>query len=189
MTFNRILESRKISAYRLSKESGVPYMTINDLINKKTSLAKCNSETVYKIAKSLDVSVEELVEPYLKNRPPFDLFKSNVCHRLKELGDIAFLIDLLDNDEITYYYNLEWFPECLYLLAMLDYISGENNVALCSDYNNLRKLKLPSVVYPSSVIVQDIVSNSNKARKDAWENSIPEFKQFNIVENEVRNIV
>ena len=125
----------------------------------------------------------------MKSRPTFELFKSNVCHRLKALGDMDFLMDLIDSDEITHYYNLEWYPECLYLLAMLDYISRINHVALCSKYDSLRKLKLSSVIYPSSIIAQDIITNTDNAKKESWENAIPEFKRFNIVENDVRNIV
>ena len=189
MTFNRIVQNKNLTAYRLSKKSGVPYMTINDLMNYKTTLTKCNTETVYKIAKALDTSVEELIEPYMKNRPSFELFKSNVCHKLKELGDISFLMDLIDSDDIMHYYDLEWYPECLYLLAMLDYVSRVNHVALCSEYDDLRRLKLSSVVYPSSILAQDIVTNTDNAKKEAWNNSIPEFKRFNIVENEVRNVV
>ena len=189
MTFSRLIKSKNISAYRLSKDSGVPYMTINDLMNNKTTLTKCNAETVYKIAKALDTSVEELIAPYMKTRPAFELFKSNVCHKLKELGDIDFLNDLLDSDEITDYYDLEWYPECLYLLAMLDYISRVNNVPICSDYDKLRSLKLSSVIYPSSIIAMDMVTASNKERKEAWDNAIPEFKRFNIIENDVRNVV
>jgi len=189
MTFNRIVQTKNISAYRLSKESDVPYMTINDLINNKTTLTKCNAETVYKIAKALDSNVEELLEPYMKKRPSFELFKSNVCHKLKQLGDMDFLMDLLDRDEITDYYNLEWYPECLYLLAMLDYISRINNIPLCSEYDKLRTLRLSSIIYPSSVIAKDMAANSDEAKIESWQNSIPEFKRFNIVENEVRNIV
>lgn len=189
MTFSRLVENKNISAYRLSKDSNVPYMTINDLMNKKTTLTKCNSETVYKIAKALDISMEELIKPYMKNRPSFELFKSNVCHRLKELGDIDFLADLLDSDEITDYYDLGWYPECLYLLAMFDYISRINSVPPCSEYDNLRSMKLSSVIYPSGVLVRDLATNSDKAKQEAWDNAIPEFKRFNIIENEVRNLV
>ena len=189
MTFNRIIQNKNMSAYRLSKESNVPYMTINDLINNKTTLTKCNAETVYKIAKALNTNVEELLEPYMKNRPSFELFKSNVCHKLKELGDIDFLTDLLDSDEITYYYNLEWYPECFYMLAMLDYISRENNIPLCSEYDELRTMRLSTVIYPSSVLAIDMATQTDSAKAAAWEKAIPEFKHFNIVENEVRNIV
>jgi len=189
MTLNRIVQKRNVSAYRLSKDSDVPYMTINDLINNKTTLTKCNAETVYKIAKALGTSVEELLEPYMKKRSSFELFKSNVCHKLKELGDIDFLMDLIDRDEITDYYDLEWYPECLYLLAMFDYVSRVNNIPVCSEYDYMRTMKLSRVIYPSSILAMDMASNSDSAKKKAWENSIPEFKRFNIVENEVRNIV
>lgn len=189
MTFNRLVKKKNISAYRLSKDSNVPYMTINDLMNNKTTLTKCNAETVYKIAKALDTSVENLIAPYMKARPSFDLFKSNVCHKLKELGDINFLIDLIDSDEITDYYDLKWYPECLYLLAMLDYISRINGVPKCSEYEQLRSMKLSSVVYPSSILAQDLATNSDQAKKEAWDKAIPEFKRFNIIESEVRNVV
>lgn len=189
MTFNKLVKDKHISLYQLSKNSDVPYMTINDLINNKTSIAKCNAKTVYKIAKALDTSVEELIEPYIKTRPSFELFKSNVCHKLKELGDIDFLAYLIDSDEITEYYNLEWYPECFYLLAILDYISRINNVPLCSEYDKLRSMKLSSVIYPSSILAICMATNTDYAKKEAFENSIPEFKRFNIVENEVRNIV
>ena len=188
MTFGRLVENKNISAYRLSKESDVPYMTINDLINKKTAITKCNAETVYKIAKALDASVEELLEPYLRARPSFELFKSNICHRLKEFGDIDFLADVIENDEIMDYYNAEWYPECLYLLAMFDYISRVNHVPLCSEYDKLRSLKLSSVIYPSSVLAVDMATKSDRARKEAWNNAIPEFRRFNIIENEVRDL-
>ena len=55
------------------------------------------------------------------------------------------LIETIENDEITTYYKREWFPECLYLLAMVDYVSRENNVSLCEEYNNLRKMKLKEI--------------------------------------------
>lgn len=189
MTFRRLVESRKMSAYRLSQNSRVPYMTVNDLMNNKTTLTKCNAETVYRIAKALDVSVEELLEPYLRARPSFELFKSNVCHKLKRLGDFDFLSDVIENDEITDYYDAQWYPECLYLLAMFDYVSRVNGVPQCSDYDKLRSMKLSSVIYPASVLAADLATNSDRAKKEAWDNAIPEFKRFNIVENEVRNLV
>ena len=95
MTLNQILTYNHISKYRLSKNSGVPYMTINDICSGKTNLAECNAKTIYRIAKELRVSMEELLEPYLQTRAAFDLFKSNICHKLKEMGDIPFLIDTL----------------------------------------------------------------------------------------------
>lgn len=59
----------------------------------------------------------------MEKRCSFELFKSNVCHRLKEQGDIDFLIETLKEDMIRQYYDKKWYPESFYLLAMVDYIS------------------------------------------------------------------
>ena len=42
----------------------------------------------------------------MEKRCSFELFKSNVCHRLKEQGDIDFLIETLKEDMIRQYYNV-----------------------------------------------------------------------------------
>ncbi len=188
MCINDIMQQKHLSKYRVAKNSGIPYMTLNDICNGKTRLDKCSADTVYKLAKELDVTMEDLLEPYISPRPAFDLFKSNVCHKLKELGDIDFLIDTIESDEITTYYKRAWYPESLYLLAMVDYISRINDVPLCSAYSEFRKAKLRSVIYPSSIIAAAAVSGDSKIKERAMETSIPEFMRFNIVENDVRNV-
>ena len=105
MTISELLERQNMTKYRLSKLSDVPYSTLNDLCNGKTSLEKCSAETVYRLAKELHVSMEELLAPCFEKRCSFELFKSNVCHKLKNLGDIDFLIDALERNEIRGYYN------------------------------------------------------------------------------------
>ncbi|MBP5311327.1 MAG: helix-turn-helix transcriptional regulator [Clostridia bacterium] len=188
MNINEIINEKHLSKYRLAKSSGIPYMTLNDICNGKTRLDKCSADTVYKLAKELDVTMEELLEPVMAPRPAFDLFKSNVCQKLKDLGDIDFLIETIESDEITTYYKRAWYPECLYLLAMVDYISRVNDVPLCSAYSELRKAKLRRVLYPSSIITAAAVSGDNKIKERATEASIPEFMRFNIVESEIRNV-
>lgn len=42
----------------------------------------------------------------MEKRCSFELFKSNVCHWLKEEGDIDFLIQVLESDLIRKYYKL-----------------------------------------------------------------------------------
>ena len=85
------MESKNISRYRLSKNSDIPYTTLTDILSGKADLNKCRAETVYKLAKVLGVSMEELLEPCFVKRTSFEPFKSNVCHKLKELGDIDYL--------------------------------------------------------------------------------------------------
>lgn len=123
------------------------------------------------------------------SRIDFELFKSNVCHRLKEKGDIDFIIDLLEKDEITEYYKRKWYSECLYLLAMLDYISRVNNVPICNRYEELRHLKLKDPLFPASILILANVNNDNTIKKKALAHSIPEFMRFNIVENDIRNAI
>ena len=189
MTIQEIMASKGISRYRLSKNSGIPYTTINDIYSGKAQLEKCSAETIYKISKELEVSMEELLTPYFEKRNSFELFKSNVCHRLKELGDIDFIISTIESDDVRRYYKKKWYPESFYLLAMLDYISRENGVPICIDYNDLRRHKLKDVIYPSSIIAMAEVSNDSTLKETAFNNAIPEFKNFNIVESEVRNVI
>ena len=122
------------------------------------------------------------------SRIPFENFKSSVCHHLKRLGDIDFIIEVLESDEITEYYNLGWYPECLYMLAMLDYLSRVNKIPLCNKYDFLRRCRLSETVYPTSIIIISLGTNGESIREQAKRESIPEFIRFNIVKNDVRDI-
>jgi len=189
VTINELLHDKKITQYRLSKESGIAYTTINDICSGKAQLEKCSAETVYRISKVLGVSMESLIEPCFEKRTDFELFKSNACHMLKELGDINFIIELLEQDYIRKYYKKKWYPESLYLLAMLDYISRENDIPLCTQYDDLRRVKLKTVLFPASVLVASKVSDSDDVIERAISEAIPEFAQFNIIESEIRDVI
>lgn len=189
MTINDLMEKKKITRYRLAKDSGIAYTTINDICSGKAQIEKCSAETIYRISKVLGVSMESIIEPYFDKRSDFEVFKSNTCHKLKELGDIEFVINLLEEDQIRKYYKKKWFPESLYLLAMLDYISRENDIPLCTQYDDMRTLKLKNVLFPASVLVAAKVANSDELKQRSIKESIPEFIRFNIVESEVRNVI
>lgn len=62
MDINEILKRKGMTKYRLSKLSSVPHATLCELCNGKTSIEKCSAETLYKIAKALNVSMESLLE-------------------------------------------------------------------------------------------------------------------------------
>ena len=189
MTINDLLTQKNISKYRLAQASGLPYTTLNDICNGKTALEKCSAATVYRLAKTLQVSMEDLLTPCMEPRCSFELFKSNVCHKLKRLGDIDFLIDTLESDEIRTYYDRRWYSESLYLLAMVDYISRVNGVAMCSDYSDLRQQKLSEPLFPTSVVALAAARQSDLPKEQAIRDAIPEFLRFNIVESEVRNVI
>ena len=182
-------ENKKITKYRLAKDSGIPYTTISDICSGKAQIEKCSVETIYRISKVLGVSMESLIEPCFDKRSDFELFKSNTCHRLKELGDIEFVIELLEQDSIRKYYKKKWYPESLYLLAMLDYISKENDIPVCTQYDDMREMKLKTVLFPASVLIAAKVSKNEKIKQQAMKEAIPEFRRFNIIESEIRNVI
>ena len=189
MTIRDALKDNNMSVYRLAKLSEVPYATVNDICNGKTKLEKCSAETVYRIANAMDISMEELLAPYMIKRPSFENYKSTVCHRVKEMGDIAFIIDTLEHHDIRSYYDRKWYPESLYLLAMLDYLRRVIYVPLCDEYDDLRRCKLEKPVYPASIRAMAAASPNDEIFSQAEKAAIPEFKRFNIIESEVRSVV
>lgn len=195
MVINNLLKEKSMSQYKLSKLSGVSQSTISDICTGKLLLVKCSGETLWKIAKALDVSIDSILDAEREEskqeeyRSSFETFKGNVCHYIKDNGDINFIITTLEKDNIRKLYKKKWYPEALYLLAMLDYLSRVNNLPLCIDYNDIRKHKLTKTIYPSSVIAKSVVTKSEKAKLEAKKKAIPEFLRFNIVECEVRNVV
>lgn len=178
--------------YRLHKEASVPQATLSDICSGKTSLGKCNAETLYKLAKVLGVSMEYLIEASLAKtsefRPSFETFKSNTCHYVKDKGDIGFIIDTLESDQIRELYNRKWYPEAFYLLAMVDYLCRENNVPICGNYNDIRSKKLSKALYPASLLISCAALGDETAKAECREKAIPEFKRFNIMEREIRDV-
>jgi len=126
---------------------------------------------------------------FWEKRTDFEIFKSNICHLVKEMGDLDFIIYILGNDMVRKLYQKEWYPETLYLLAMVDYLSKENDLPICSEYEDLRCRKLSKVIYPSGVIVLAGITRDETYKEKALAQAIPEFMRYNIVESEVRNVI
>lgn len=194
MYLNDLLKEKKMSKYRLAKESGIPQTTIMDICSEKTQIEKCSAATVYKLAKTLDVSMEDLIIEKMETqkeqprRTSFEVYKSNICHMVKDKGDADFIIEILSSDEIRTLYNRKWHLEAFYLLAMVDYLSRENDVPICTNYNDIRRQKLKETIYPAGIVLSDMASGTDKYRQESIKNAIPEFYRFNIVESEIRNV-
>ena len=62
MVIEDILSKNDMTKYRLAVEAGIPHATLNDICSGKTKLEKCSAETVYKLAKTMGVSMEMLTE-------------------------------------------------------------------------------------------------------------------------------
>lgn len=194
MVINDLIKKNKTTMYKLSKESGIPQATLSDICSGKTNLEKCSVGTIYKLAKALSVSIDSIVEADLQEknqeeyRPSFDLFKSSICHKVKDLGDLDFIKITITSNRIDIYFEKGWYPESLYLLSMLDYLSRENDIPLYTKYNDLRHKKLDEPIFPSSILVKAAVMNDDSIKDEAIKNSIPEFIRHNIVECEIRDV-
>ena len=61
MDLQTLLDEQNLSMYRLSKISGVPKTTVIDICSGKSNIRNCTAYTVYKIAKTLNCSMEDLM--------------------------------------------------------------------------------------------------------------------------------
>ena len=126
MIVNYLLQKENMSRYRLSKESGVPMTTINDICSGKANLDKCAAGTLYKIAKVLGVTVDSILDEAHKEsveyRCSFETFKSNICHHVKDMGDLDFIIETLEKDEIRKLYDRQWYREsmCVQIITIYE---------------------------------------------------------------------
>ena len=188
MIINVILEQKKMTKYRLAKLSEVPQTTVIDICSGRAKLENCSSSTLYKLAKVLEVPMESLIANSMDIRPDFEIFKSHTCHKVKNLGDIDFIIKTLESNEIAKLYHQLWHIESLYLLAMVDYVSRENDLPFCTNYNNLRRVRLKKTVYPIGVHARCIVCGNERPKQESIKAAIPEFIRHNIVEADVRNV-
>lgn len=62
MIIEDLIVRRNLTKYRLAVQSGIPHATLSDICSGKTKLEKCSAETVYKLARALNVSMELLTE-------------------------------------------------------------------------------------------------------------------------------
>ena len=188
MNMNRLLNERQLTKYRLAKSSGVSQTTVNDICSGRVNIKNCTGETLYRLAKTLEVSMESLLAEAIEQRATFETFKSNTCHRVKDMGDIDFLLDVIKSDRILYYLNKRWYREALYILAMVDYLCRENDIPLQEDFEELRRMKLSGIIYPAGILILCAALKSEAPKEESLRQAIPEFLRHNIVESEVRNI-
>jgi hypothetical protein len=82
-----LLQKRNMCKYRLAVRAGIPHTTLNDICSGKTKLERCSAETVYKLAKTLGVSMELLTEAGIRQ---------TVCEHSYEYGLPEYLQHDLD---------------------------------------------------------------------------------------------
>lgn len=67
--FIRKIEETGKTIYNISKETGIPYTTLSDLIREKTGINKASAETVYLLSLYLNCPVADILDefPLIRN--------------------------------------------------------------------------------------------------------------------------
>ena len=60
--FIQVVRNSQFSQYRLAKDSGVPFSTINGLMLGRQQINNCAAFTVYTLARCLNVDISELLD-------------------------------------------------------------------------------------------------------------------------------
>lgn len=177
------LQRKNISIYALSKECGISYSSLHYIVNGRTPYENCSVQVFKSIADALNVSMNELYEECQYTKDDFEIFKSNVGHRIKERGQLQFLQETLCSDIVEDYWNKDLRLPALYLVAMVDYLSRLNEIPICTKYHEYRSYRLTEPVYPMSYWAQKRFDVSYEL-----ENVIPEFERFGIMEGGIFDV-
>ena len=188
MTFKEYLAKRNITGYRLAKDAGVPYTTISDLLNGKTSPDNLTLANAKRIGDALGLAPEELLKFESPLMVPFRHFRNNVLHDLKRLGDIEFANKILKERQIDSYYKNGMTEYALYLLILTDYVLSLNNIE--REDHKYRKLSETVLEKPLFVGGDSIHFKSvEDAEKQLGISIIPAFREHNIIEGDIHNVV
>lgn len=68
MNLKNLIKQKNTTMYKLSKETNIPYSTINDYCNNKKNLSKSSYQTLEKLADALNVSIEQLISDTQKRK-------------------------------------------------------------------------------------------------------------------------
>ena len=188
-----ILDSKGMSLYKLEKESGVSHATLNDIYHEKSNVDNCSVIILSKIAEVLHMSLDELYSTLKYEKmnqfvvlKDFDLFKSNICHDLKRLGDIDFINHVMDKKLIDYYFDDEQYHKALYLLSFIDYLCVKNNIPLIDEYDELREYRLDKIYISGSGYLA--LETHATTYDNLIQNSNPYFYKHNIVEGDIYDV-
>ena len=187
MNFKHYLENKNITIYKLSKETGVPYSTLLDLANEKTVFSNISLDHAIKIADYLKLDCKALLKFNNFSKDEFRIFRGNLLHELKRRNPINFSNFVIQKRYIDYYMKNGAYEEGLYLLALIDYISRINDMPTYTKrYNNYRKAKLAKPFFVGSSLIG--FDSIEEAETKLNIKVIPEFKKYNIIEEDVFNI-
>lgn len=177
----------KTNIDEISKYSGIEKVTIEKYFNGEASLLDCPVKDFAALAKLFHLTVQEfwdMAEHYDFDPKAFEIFKSNTCHAVKELGNKGFIDEIVDKEYIETYWNNKNRLCACYLLAMIDYLCRLEEIPLAEKFDRIRNYKLPKLIYPYSFNF----INDSKLLKESLKKAIPEFYRHGIIEGDVFNV-
>ena len=187
MTFKELLKKENITGYELAKNTGIPYTTINDLINGKTIPQNVTLKNALLISHYLGIKIMDFANLSTQTPIKFRYFRSNLLHDLKRDGHKKLIEKVIKGKEIDYYYKNGAKEYALYLLALIDYLCRLYDLPIyTSRYNDLRKLTLDKPFFVGGDVVS--FKTIQEAEKKLNIEVIPEFKKFNIIESTISNV-
>lgn len=77
------LKQNKISIYSLSKETGIPYSTLNDLCNGKVEIDNCKVGMLMKLTNALKLSTDDLYDICQRKDNSFTIKQTNTQATIK----------------------------------------------------------------------------------------------------------
>ena len=153
----------------------IPYATVYNLCEGRTDIYQCSCATAKRLADGLGMTVDELLKG-----ESFALFRNDLHNQYKARGPMKFLLKHLTEDTVSRLWEQKKTVHALYLLAMIDLVSRNNDLPLADEYKEIRQYKLERPVY---------VGDSVMDRKKAKENALPEFAAYNIYEGTIDDAV
>lgn len=187
MIFKELLKEKNITPYQLAKQTGIPYTTINDVINGKTLICNMRFKHVTQIMDVLDVDIDVIRSITEIETGEFRYFRNNVLMELKRSGATHFIKRLINGKYIDFYYKNNNLECALYLLALLDYLCATNGIPIYDKrYNTLRKMKLDKPFFAGYEWFNFL--NMEEVESKLGIKLIPEFKKYNIVEDNIFNV-
>jgi len=160
-----LLKSRNMTAYQLSKKTGVSYGFIHKLINNGSDIGLKNAK---KIADTLNISLDRLYDS-MYSEDGFMTFRNNLQHMIKR-DESDTILYIINNEMIQRYMDNMDTVKALYTLAALDFLCKKNGYGIIDDYEKYRKIKLKETFYPTM------------SSKDCNNGYMEEFAKYNICE-------
>ncbi len=171
------LKSNSIRQFAL--ENHIAYAVLHDICTGKKTLIDCKVSTAMKIAKGLNMTIDELV-----SERPFPQFRDELHNSIRQSGDIPWLIGTLKEDRVNELYQKQELLHAIYLVDMMDYVCRKHKLPLPEEYQQIRELKLKEPYY-----IGDWHIFSGDRPDDIPSNAIQEFLRSNIIECEVYDAV